>query len=159
MFRRKIELHSSPMFSRRLIAVAVIANAVLGSFCMMPMVSAEDDLPVETAIEAMHEMVMTPANAMSPLHCDNGCITIMRPGHHVDTGSMRVPCNDGHCLTEHTEPVAVVTQSSQRETAIIAMLPVSTVFIASVQKDKLLRSGRDTSFIQESLTKTIVLRQ
>ncbi len=145
---------------KKIPAIFVAAQIVLSNICLMPIASAEDHIPTEpVGMEAMQEMVMTPANAMSPLHCDNGCVTIMRPGHHVDTGSMRVPCNDGHCLTEHAELVAVVTQSSQRETAIIAMLPVSAVFIESTKKDDLLRSGRDTSFIQESLTKTIVLRQ
>jgi hypothetical protein len=139
---------------------AVATQIILSNICLMPIASAEDHLPVEPMeMEAMQEMAMTPANAMSPLHCDDGCVTIMRPRHHVDTGSMRVPCNDGHCLTEHTEPVAIMTQSSQRKTVTVAMLPVSATLIESTQKDDLSRRGADPSFIQKSLTKTIVMRQ
>lgn len=151
------------MIKKRFIALAIVIQSLLSNFCLMPLVSAMEAMPMDhdemQEMEQVTELVMTPANAISPLDCDNGCITVMRPRHHVDMGSMRVPCNDGHCLTEHTETAAIMTQSPQRETTTVATLPVSAVFIESTQKNELLQSGADTSFMQNSLTKTIVLRQ
>ena len=142
-------------------AVAVAAQVLLGNLCFMPMAYGADAMPMDhdmQEIEQVMEMVMTPVNAMSPLHCE-GCVTISRPKHHtssMDAG--RMPCNDGHCLSEHTPSTATITQSSQREIVKMAARPVS--FIVEVPQATevafMPRAGPDA---RESLTQTIVLRE
>lgn len=84
----------------------------------MPMAYAGDVMPMDhddAEMEQVMEMVMTPANAMSPAHCE-GCVTITRPKHHADgMDGDRMPCNDGHCLTKHSPSTTAVTQSAQKD--------------------------------------------
>jgi len=142
-------------------AVAVAAQVLLGNLCFMPMAYGMEAMPMDHDIQEMEqvtEMVMTPVNAMSSLHCD-GCVTITRPRHHVpDMGSDRMPCGDGHCLSEHTPSVATVTQSPLKDSVKTAILPAS-FFYAEPLNDIFHDGWHERPPIQVSLTRTIVLRE
>lgn len=148
----------------RSISLATLAaQLVLGNFCMMPMAMAQDDMGMGShedmgEMEQVMEMVMTPVNAMSPAHCE-GCVTITRPKHH--TAPMqggRMPCTDGHCLTQHSPSTAVVTQSSQKDILRTIARPA---FVA-IEFPEIVNVGfrpRAGPHIQGHATRTVVLRE
>ncbi len=148
------------MFTRRFLTSAILANIILGNFCFMPMASAMDAMPADhdmPEMEQVTEMVMTPANAMSPLHCE-GCLTIERPRHHVPDMGGGMPCNDGHCLSEHTPSTAVVTQSAQKDMMKVALRPVP-LFLELPEIDHASFMPRAGPDYRPVLTKTVVLRE
>lgn len=76
---------------RILFTAGFIANALLGSFCMMPMtnvMAAEDHTEMESMSTMSHE------------DCDN-C-------PHEEHGSeKKMPCDSGHCLSAHKSETSV----------------------------------------------------
>lgn len=142
-------------------AVAVAAQILLGNICMMPLASAAEAMPMDHDMQEMElvtEMVMTPVNAMSSLHCD-GCVTISRPRHHAsDMGGDRMPCNDGHCLSEHTPSVATVTQSPLKEALKTTILPAAFSYTEPL-KDIFDEGWPERPTVQVSFIQTIVLRE
>lgn len=124
------------------------------------MAYGEDAMPMDHDMQEMEqvtEMVMTPVNAMSPLHCD-GCVTISRPKHHESPMGGRMPCNDGHCLSEHSPSTATVTQSSQKDILKIALRPAYFIIDVPEISDVALRP-RDGPPIQIVQTRTVVMRE
>ncbi len=142
-------------------AVAVTTQVLLGNLCFMPMAYAEAAMPMDHDMQEMEqvtEMVMTPVNAMSPLHCE-GCVTISRPKHHtssMDGGKM--PCNDEHCLSEHTPSTAVITQSSKKDVLKVALRPMPLFLELSEANDIVFRPPAGPE-LRPLLTQTIVLRE
>ena len=142
-------------------AVAVTAQVLLGNLCFMPMAFAMEAMPMDHDMQEMEqvtEMVMTPANLMSPLHCE-GCVTITRPRHHIpDMGGDRMPCNDGHCLSEHAPSTAVVTQSSQKDVMKVAVHPIP-LFLELPEASDMVFRPRAGPENRPLITQTIVLRE
>ena len=86
---------------RIFLSAAFVANALLGSFCMMTMVNA---MPAE---HSMHE------------DCDN-C-------PHEEHGSeKKMPCDSGHCLSAHKSEASVSSSVTieMRTPAVSSVLPV-----------------------------------
>ncbi len=107
-------------------AVVVATQVFLSNFCFMPMAYGEDAMPMDhdmPEMEQVTEMVMTPMHPMSTVHCD-GCVTITRPKHDSLPMTGGMPCNDGHCLSEHTPSTAVITYSSQKDIVKISLRPM-----------------------------------
>lgn len=145
----------------KFITAAVVASQVLlNNFCFMPMALAEAAMPMKHDMEEMEEaieMVMTPVHPMSSLHCD-GCLTITRPKHHESPMGGDMPCDDGHCLSEHSPSTATVTQSSQKEILKIALRPAHFVIDVSAAIDVAL-GPRDGPPLRLPQTRTVVLRE
>ena len=140
--------------------VAVTTQILLGNLCFMPMAFAGETMPMDHDMEEMEEvmeMVMTPLNPMSSLHCD-GCVAVIRSKHHESPMGGGMPCNDGHCLSEHSPSTATVTQSSQKDIFKITLRPahfvidVPEIFNVTLKP----RDGLPIYIIQ---TRTIVLRE
>lgn len=144
-------------------AVVVATQILLSNFCFMPMAMAygEEVMPMDHDMQEMEqvtEMVMTPVNAMSPLHCD-GCVTIIRPKHHAsDMGGEGMPCNDGHCLSEHSPSTAIATYSSQKDLLKMAIRPIYYSIELPAPNNVNLKP-RAGPKLQASITRTIVLRE
>jgi len=138
-------------------AALISAQVLLSNFCFIDIGFANSvPTPTEPEMETIQEMVMTPVDAKSPLHCDEGCITIMRPLHHVDMEGMRVPCGDGHCLMEHTPTVAAVTQSPLKDSVVVP----SAIISYEVPPNTISYDGwNERHPVQITLTNTIVLRE
>lgn len=149
------------MIRKKLIALAIVTQSLLSNFCMMPLASAMEAMPMDQDMQEMEqvtEMVMSPVNAMSSLHCE-GCVTISRPRHHnSDMGGDRMPCNDGHCLSEHTPSVVSVTQSPLKDALKTAILPTSFVY-SEPRKDVFDDGWNQRPPIQVTFVQTIVLRE
>jgi hypothetical protein len=138
-------------------AVAVTTQVLLGNLCFMPMTLAETAMPMDHDMEEVMEMVMTPMYPMSTVHCD-GCVTITRPKHHSTPMTGGMPCNNGHCLSEHSPSTATVTQSSQKDILKIALRPAHFVIDVPETTDVALRP-RDGPPIRIAQTRTVVLRE
>ena len=142
-------------------AVVVATQVLLSNFCFMPMAYGENAMPMDHDMQEMEqvtEMVMTPVNAMSPLHCD-GCVTVIRPKHHTsDMEGGRMPCNDGHCLSEHSPSIAIATQSSQKDVLNMPARPMHLFLELPETSDVKLRPPADPT-PQVFITRTIVLRE
>jgi hypothetical protein len=138
-------------------AVAVTTQVLLGNLCFMPMTLAETAMPMDHDMEEVMEMVMTPMYPMSTVHCD-GCVTITRPKHHSTPMTGGMPCNNGHCLSEHSPSTATVTQSSQKDILKIALRPAHFVIDVPETTDVALRP-RDGPPIRIAHTRTVVLRE
>ena len=143
-------------------AVAVAVQVLLGNLCFMPMAYGMETMPMDHDMQEMEqvtEIAMTPANLMSPRDCDDGCMTITRPRHHaLAMGNDRMPCNDGHCLSEHTPSATTVTQSPLKESVMAAILPSSASYAEPLN---VFRGDRrdDRRPVQVAFTQTIVLRE
>lgn len=141
-------------------AIAVTAQVLLSNFCFMPLAYAEAVMPTDHDMEEMEqvmEMVMTPMYPMSTVHCD-GCVTIARPKHHSTPMTGGMPCNDGHCLSEHSPSTATVTQSSQKDILEIALRPAHFVIDLPEITDAALRPHGGPP-IRLAQTRTVVLRE
>jgi hypothetical protein len=138
-------------------AVAVTTQVLLGNLCFMPMTLAETAMPMDHDMEEVMEMVMTPMYPMSTVHCD-GCVTITRPKHHSTPMTGGMPCNNGHCLSEHSPSTATVTQSSQKDILKIALRPAHFVIDVPETTDVALRP-HDGPPIRTAQTRTVVLRE
>ncbi len=145
----------------KFITAAVVASQVLlSNFCFMPMALAEAAMPMDHEMEEMEqvtEMVMTPMHPMSTMHCD-GCVTITRPKHHSTPMTGGMPCNDGHCLSEHSPSTATVTQSTQKDILKIALRPAHFVIDVPETTDVALRP-HDGPAIRLAQIRTVVLRE
>ncbi len=108
-------------------------------------------------MEQVTEMVMTPANAMSPLHCD-GCMTYTRPRHHAPDMDGDLPCNDGHCLSEGTSILATVTKSFQLE-SLKAVFFSTGIAYQELLNDTVRTEWNDNVLAQASHARTVVLRE
>jgi len=142
-------------------AAIATAHILLGNLCFMPMASAMESMFTDPQMEmdVMQEMVMTPASAMSPLHCDKGCVTITRPSHVASgMGTNGMPCNDGHCLSEQTPSLATATQSPLKESQGFAILPATFSYKDSSKSD-VHRQRSERPPIRIALTRTVVLRE
>ncbi len=141
-------------------AIAVTAQVFLSNFCFMPLAYAEAVMPMDhdtEEIEEVMEIVMTPMYPMSTVHCD-GCVTITRPKHHSTPMTGGMPCNNGHCLSEHSPSTATVTQSSQKDILKIALR--SAHFVIDVPEIiNVALKPRDGSPIRIVQTRTVVLRE
>lgn len=142
-------------------AAAIAAQILLGNLCYMPLAFADEAIPMDHDMQEMEqimEMAMTPVSAMSPLHCKEGCVMVLRPAHHFPVmESGRMPCNDGHCLSEHIPALATVTQLSQKDIVVTA-IPVSVSYDEPL--NDVARFGwSDHSRKQISSIQTIVLRE
>ncbi len=144
---------------RKKTALAVAAYMLLGSFCVAPAALAAESIVGDRNGEEMEqvtEMVMTPAKPMSPLHC-TGCVTITRPHHHSNAGNT-LPCNAGHCLSEHTPSIAASTQSPLKNPTKAALLPASSVYSEELN-DRIHRTQNGSVPVQVSFVQTVVLRE
>lgn len=148
------------MLRNRSITLALVAHAILGNVCFMPMAFAHEVMPMDHDMQEMEEiteMVMTPANAISPIDCGGGCVTVIRPKFHTGMEGGRMPCNDGHCLSGH-QPSTAVTQNSQNDVVKIPVRLMPFLVIAPEANDVLLKSREDPD-IRPLITQTIVLRE
>ncbi len=115
------------MFTRSFLTVIILANAVLGHLCMMPMAYA-DSLPMSND-EAM-DMNMTPMEPMSPAHCQHCSHVAKEQPSPMSTGCA------GHCLAKGNETVSAVI-SSPRSIANAAVLPSSLpVVVAFIDQSR-----------------------
>lgn len=145
---------------KMLLSAGLAVHAIIGNFCMMPMAYGADAVRMNHEMgemEQVMEMVMTPVHPMSSLHCD-GCVTITRPRHHESPMRGGMPCNDGHCLAEHSSSTTTATQSSQKNILEIALRPAHFIIdvpeIINVALKP--RNGPSTRIAQ---TRTVVLRE
>lgn len=110
MTNEELQLYSSPMPIRILVSVAVMANAILGQFCMMNIAMAQ--MPAQGM-----EMNETPTVPMSPIHCKD-C-----PPHSQKKQPQQTSCA-GHCFSKTTNIHPTNLLSGLQEG--IAALPIPT---------------------------------
>lgn len=109
------------MFTRSFVTAVVLANAVVGNFCMMPMAFAQG---MEMPHEDHMEMVMTPVTPMSPAHCEH-CAKIESGSD--DQSQQQSGCA-GHCFSQaHSTTVSTVSFNAPNIVAA-APMPVTVAF-------------------------------
>lgn len=136
--------------------MAIVAQMLTGNLCFMDVAMAAS-MDRGEEMETVQEMVMTPAHPMSPLHCDS-CVTITRPRHHDSDAGGRLPCNDGHCLSEHASDAATVSQSPLQDSVRAAAIPAFFTY-AERLIDKFHTGNNDLVAVDTSSIRTVVLRE
>jgi hypothetical protein len=110
------------MYCKRLTALAFTSHIVLGSFCMMTMVHAEE-MPMEDAMDHASMEMATPISE----HCEH-CPKAESPDVAEQEES---PCDNGHCFSNAAPVVSSV--NSTPVPSINASLPNVTVFDAPLE--------------------------
>lgn len=109
------------MFMRSLITVAILTNATIGQFCMMPMAMAAE-MPTQRHDDSMEEM-MTPMQPMSHADCPD-C------PHHQEKQEPPQQSSScaGHCLSHaaNANSTNVVIVASQ----LAVVLPTAAPIVA-----------------------------
>lgn len=141
------------MFNRGFVTVAVLTNAVIGNFCMMPMAYAQS-MPMQHD-EAM-EMVMTPVEIMTPVvlmsstYCEH-CAHVQKE----QPTPMSAGCA-GHCLSKANDSGVAVTSASSQVQNLVALPSTIPTMIAFA--DATARFTESTAPPTEpSSTRTVVL--
>lgn len=145
---------------RPVVTLGLLANIIIGNFCMMPMAFAGEAMPMDHDMEEMEqvvEMVMTPMHPMSSAHCE-GCVTITRPKHHTPPMTGGMPCNDGHCLSGHSPSTAVITQSPLKDVMKIALRPMF-FFLEPQAEGKIEVQARTGPDVRPLLAQMVVMRE
>jgi hypothetical protein len=148
------------MISIKRIFSTALAVHLAGSICMMPMASAIDWMPMDHDGQEMMqvtEIAMTPANLMSPVDCD-GCVTITRPRSSIEAAANSpVPCNDGHCMSQHL-PTAAISPSPLKDATKTAILVAISFYLVPLE-DVIGLAWHERPPMQELGSRTIVMRK
>lgn len=108
-------VYSHQMSMRIIVSAAFMANALLSSFCMMPMAMAAD-MPMHHDDEAT-EMAMTPMVPMSPAHCEHCAHVDEQNDSPIDGGCA------GHCLAKAHDALVKITSVSTTKQFFVALAP------------------------------------
>ena len=108
------------MFNRCFVTVAVLTNAVIGNFCMMPMAfAASMPMPHEEHME----MTMTPMVSMSPTHCEHCAKVQSSDGDQ----SQQSGCA-GHCFSQAQSTTANAASLNAPHIVAAAPMPITVAF-------------------------------
>ncbi len=114
---------------KMLLSTGLVAHAVLGNFCMMPMAFAQDmEMPHEEHMEMdMTPMDMTSMLPMSPIHCEH-CAKMQSSDDYQPQQS---GCA-GHCFSQSHSTTASTVSFNSPHIVATASPPVTVAFAPQI---------------------------